>query len=207
MTRRKIINIFLLISFVLLILVAIKIDLFGRLIEYAEKYSSLKQNLEENQDDYPDHIYETFVDGDGKEISVKMEKKTGTMDGEEVIFYEDTLESEATLFNIYKGILIDVNEQEITLLVDKECIKADPGNSFYEYEDIEDYRIDFKYDDYHFEYGDKISSNYMIFINTNMISELNEIFFLKNKYIRVIDSEFLNSITKESIKSLDFYYR
>ena len=117
------------------------------------------------------------------------------------------MESEATLFNIYKGILIDVNEQEITLLVDEECIKADPGNSFYEYEDIEDYRIDFKYDDYNFEYGDKINSSYMIFINTNMISELNEIFFLKNKYIRVIDSEFLNSITKESIKSLDFYYR
>jgi hypothetical protein len=206
MTRRKIINIFLLVSIVLLILAAIRFDLFGRLIGYAERYNSQKQ-ITEDDSEYPDHIYETFTDGEGKEISVKMEKKTGTIDGEEVIFYEDTLGSEVTMFNIYKGILINVNEQGITLLVDQECIDTNPEESFYEYEDIEDYRINFKYEDYYFEYEDKFNNSYMIFINTTMITELKDISILKNNYIRVIDSEFLSSIKKKPIKSLDFYYR
>lgn len=206
MTRRKIINIFLLVSIVLLILAAIRFDLFGRLVGYAERYNSQKQIIEDDSE-YPDHIYETFTDGEGKEISVKMEKKTGTIDGEEVIFYEDTLGSEVTIFNIYKGILINVNEQGITLLVDQECIDTNPEESFYEYEDIEDYRINFKYEDYYFEYEDKFNNSYMIFINTTMITELKDISILKNNYIRVIDSEFLSSIEKKPIKSLDFYYR
>ena len=108
MTRRKIINIFLLISIILLILAMIRFDLFGRLIRYAERYNSQKQNTEDDSE-YPDHIYETFTDGEGKEISVKMEKKTGTIDGEEIIFYEDTVGSEVIYCHFYKGVLENVD--------------------------------------------------------------------------------------------------
>ena len=59
MRRRKIINIFLLVSIVLLILAAIRFDLFGRLIGYAERYNSQKQ-ITEDDSEYPDYIYETF---------------------------------------------------------------------------------------------------------------------------------------------------
>ena len=62
MTRRKIINIFLLVSIILIILVMIRFDLFGRLIGYAERYNYQKQTTEDDSE-YPDHIYETFTDG------------------------------------------------------------------------------------------------------------------------------------------------
>ena len=132
MTRRKIINIFLLVSIILLILSAIRFDLFGRLIRYAERYNSQKQNTEDDSE-YPDYIYETFTDGEGKEISVKMEKKTGTIDGEEVIFYEDTIGSEVIKYNFYKGTVKTVDSEKVVILVDKECLNSDPDDSFYEY--------------------------------------------------------------------------
>ena len=205
MTRRKIINIFLLISFILLILVAVKIDLFGRLIKYAEEYSSLKQNLEENQDDYPDNIYEIFIDGDGKEISVKMERKTGTIDGEEVVFYEDTLESEIINYHFYKGIVKSVDDKKVVILLDKECLNADPEDSFYQYTDVEDYELVFYFKDYNSEYEeygikDRISINT---ITINNIIELQEII---GKYLRICDSEFKDPILNITNCQLDFFY-
>jgi len=205
MARRKIINIFLLISFILLILVAIKIDLFGRLIEYAEKYNFLKQNFEENQDDYPDYIYETFVDGDGKEISVKMEKKTGTIDGKEIIFYEDTLESEVINYHFYKGIVKSVDGEKVVFLVDKECLNANPEDSFYQYSDVEDYELVFYFKDYSSNQKDSIGVRDLIALNTSEINSFNDIKFLTGKYIRIQQMEFKDWLTKRNYKGLDFY--
>lgn len=204
MTRRKIINIFLLVSIVLLILAAIRFDLFGRLIGYAERYNSQKQ-ITEDDSEYPDHIYETFTDGEGKEISVKMEKKTGTIDGEEVIFYEDTLGSEVVKYNFYKGIVKIVDSEKVVILVDKECLNADPDDSFYQYKEVEDYELFFYFEDYNYEYKeygikDRISINT---ISINNIIELREII---GKYIRVCDSEYKDPILKVNNCQLDFYY-
>ncbi len=204
MTRRKIINLFLLVSIVLLVLAVIRFDLFGRLIKYAERYNSLKQNVEDDNE-YPDHIYETFIDGEGKEISVKMEKKIGTIDGKEVIFYEDTMGSEVIKYNFYKGTVKTVDSEKIVILVDKECLSADPEDSFYHYTEVEDYELDFYFKDYNYEYKeygikDRISLNT---ISINNIIELREII---GKYIRICDSEFKDPILKVNNCQLDFYY-
>ena len=204
MTRRKIINIFLLISIILLILAMIRFDLFGRLIRYAERYNSQKQTTEDDSE-YPDHINETFTDGEGKEISVKMEKKTGTIDGEEVIFYEDTLGSEVVKYNFYKGTVKTVDSEKVVILVDKECLNADPEDYFYEYTEVEDYELVFYFEDYNYEYKeygikDRISINT---ISINNIIELREII---GKYIRVCDSEYKDPILKVNNCQLDFYY-
>ena len=204
MTRRKIINIFLLVSIILLILASIRFDLFGRLIRYAERYNSLKQNAEEDSE-YPDHIYETFVDGEGKEISVKMEKKTGTIDGEEVIFYEDTLGSEVIKYNFYKGTVKSVDSEKVVISVDKECLNADPDDSFYQYTEVEDYELVFYFEDYSYEYKeyglkDRIS------INTIDINNLIELREIVGKYIRVCDSKYKDPILKVTNCQLDFYH-
>ncbi len=204
MARRKIINIFLLASIILLILALIRFDLLGRLIRYAERYNSLKQNAEEDSK-YPDHIYETFIDGEGKEISVKMEKKTGTIDGEEIVFYEDTLGSEVIKYNFYKGIIKTVDSEKVVIMVDKECLNADPEDSFYEYIEVEDYELVFYFEDYNYEYKeyglkDRISINT---IDINNIIELKEIV---GKYIRVCDSKYKDPILKVTNCQLDFYH-
>lgn len=204
MTRRKIINIFLLVSIILLILAVIRFDLFGRLIRYAERYNSLKQNTEEDSE-YPDYIYETFIDGEGKEISVKMEKKTGTIDEEEIVFYEDTLGSEVIKYNFYKGTVKSVDSEKVVILVDKECLKADPDDSYYQYIEVEDYELVFYFEDYNYEYKeyglkDRISINT---IDINNIIELREII---GKYIRVCDSEYKDPILKVTNWQLDFYH-
>lgn len=204
MARRKIINIFLLASIILLILALIRFDLLGRLIRYAERYNSLKQNAEEDSK-YPDHIYETFIDGEGKEISVKMEKKTGTIDGEEIVFYEDTLGSEVIKYNFYKGIVKTVDSEKVVIMVDKECLNADPEDSFYEYIEVEDYELVFYFEDYNYEYKeyglkDRISINT---IDINNIIELKEIV---GKYIRVCDSKYKDPILKVTNCQLDFYH-
>ena len=204
MNKRKIINIFVLISIILLILAAVKFDLFGRLNRYAERYNSLKQNTEEDSE-YPDHIYETFTDSEGKEISVKMEKKTGTIDGEEVIFYEDTLGSEVIKYNFYKGTVKSVDSEKVVIFVDKECLNADSEDSFYQYAEVEDYELVFYFEDYNYEYKeyglkDRISINT---IDINNIIELREIV---GKYIRVCDSEYKDPILKVTNCQLDFYH-
>jgi len=205
MIRRKIINIFVLISFILLILVAIKINLFGRLVEYSERFNSLEQNLEENKDDHLDYIYETFVDGDGKDISVKMEKKTGTIDDEEVIFYEDTLESEIINYHFYKGIVKTVDDKKIVILVDKECLNADPKDSFYEYIDIEDYKLVFYFKDYEKEY-EEYGIKDRISVNTVTINNIIELQKIIGKYLRICDSEYKDTIFNVTNCQLDFFY-
>ena len=204
MTKRKIINIFLLVSIVLLILAAIRFDLFGRLVGYAERYNSLKQNTEEDSE-YPDYIYETFTDGEGKEISVKMEKKTGTIDGEEVIFYEDTLGSEVIKYNFYKGIVKTVDSEKVVILVDKECLNADPDDSFYQYIEIEDYELVFYFEDYNYEYK-KYGLKDRISINTIAINNIIELREIVGKYVRVCDSGYKDPILKVTNYQLDFYH-
>jgi len=204
MTRRKIINLFLLVSIVLLVLAVIRFDLFGRLIKYAERYNSLKQNVEDDNE-YPDHIYETFIDGEGKEISVKMEKKTGTIDGEEVIFYEDTMGSEVVKYNFYKGTVKTVDSEKIVILVDKECLSADPEDSFYHYTEVEEYELDFYFKDYFINQNNSTGLMDLIAINTNRIDSFNDVEFLIGKYIRIQQVEFKDWLTKSNYKGLDFY--
>ncbi len=204
MKRGKIINIFLLVSIILLILAGIRFDLFGRLIKYAERYDSLKNNIEDNNE-YPDHIYEAFIGGEGKEISVKMEKKNGTIDGEEVIFYEDTIGSEVIKYNFYKGTVKTVNSEKVVILVDKECLNADPDDSFYHYTEVEDYELDFYFEGYFINQNNSTGFMDLIAINTNRIEGFKDVEFLIGKYIRIQQVEFKDWLTKSNYKRLDFY--
>jgi hypothetical protein len=202
--RRKIINIFLLVSIILLILVSVRIDLYEKLIKYAKRYNSQKQNTEEDTE-YPDYIYENFVDGEGKEISVKMEKKTGTIDGKEVIFYEDTLGSEVIRYNFYKGTVKIVDSEKVVILVDEECLNAHPDDSFYQYTEAEDYELVFYFKDYSINQNVNSGPMDLIAINTNKINSFNDAEFLIGKYIRIQQVEFKDWMTKRNYKGLDFY--
>ena len=77
-----------------------------------------------------------------------MEKRIGTMDGEEVVFYEDTIGSEVIYYNFYKGVIQSVDNEKIVFIVREECLNADSEDSFYEYVKVEDYELIFYFDDY-----------------------------------------------------------
>lgn len=206
MIKRRIINIFIVFSIVILVLVLIKTGLMGRAIGLLKDRLSSDKTETEKQEDYPEHIYETFIDGEGNEVSVKMERKTGTIDGEEVIFYEDTVGSEVMYYRFYKGVISYVDDEKIIFIVDKECLDGSPEDSFYDYEDVEDYELVFYLDEYNtknIDYGinDRIS------VNTETISSTMDLIKIKGKNVRACDSRYKDPISKCVSNQLDFFSR
>lgn len=159
----------------------------------------------EEKDDYPEYIYETFIDGEGNEVSVKMERKTGTIDGEEVVFYEDTVGSEVIYYRFYKGVISDVDDEKIVFIVDKECLDGDPEDSFFDYEDVEDYELIFYLDEYGSENINGINDR--ISVNTEMISSTMDLIKIRGKNVRVCDSRYKDPISKCISNQLDFFSR
>jgi hypothetical protein len=205
MADKKVINILVIFSIIILIFVLIKIDLPQKIINFFKSKKSNNQYEVDKLEDYPLYIYETFIDGDGKEVSIEMEKKTGTIDGEEIVFYEDTIGSEVIYYRFYKGTITDVGKGKIIFLVDKECLNGKPEDQYYEYEDVKDYELVFYLDDY-------ISDNNgtglkeIIAINSNEINSYRDIESLIGNYIRAQDSKFRDLFTQEIYSGLDFYY-
>ena len=204
MIKRRVINIFIVVSIVILVLVLIRTGLIERAIELLKNRLSSDGIVAEEQDDNPEYIYETFIDSEGNEVSVKMERKTGTIDGEEVVFYEDTLGSEVIHYRFYKGVISNVDDEKIVFIVDKECLDGDPEDSLSNYEDVEDYEIVFYLDEYSMDIDD-MGLKEIISINSNEIDSYKEIESLTGKYIRVQDSKFKDWLSKQTYKGLDFY--
>jgi hypothetical protein len=202
MKKRVSINIFLFSSLVILILVLIRIGAAEKILNIVTERINSDENISE---DYPEYIYETFVDGNGDEVSVKMEKKTGTLDGEEVVFYEDTIGSEVIFYHFYKGFIEDVDSKKIVFVVKEECLNADPEASFYEYRKVEEYKLVFYLDDY--PYKDNIlETENRISVNTELIKSLEDIKRIKNKILRICFSKYKDPISGNFHKQLDFYY-
>src|SRR3989304_4791776 len=165
MLNRKKVTIFLIISIVLLILVAIKFNYFEKIFEYKNIWINRDKSDDKTENDYPEYIYETFIDKDGNEVVIEMERKTGTINGEDIIFYEDTVDPEVIYCHFYQGIVKSVDSVKIIFLVDKECKNADLNESFYDYKNVKDYEIEFDFCDYDSRSSDEFGTHYSIAIN------------------------------------------
>jgi hypothetical protein len=201
MKKRILINIFLFSSLIILIWVLVRIGAAGKIINIVTERIKSDENISE---DYPEYIYETFVDGNGDEVSVKMEKKTGTLDGEEVVFYEDTIGSEVIFYNFYKGFIEDVDSEKIVFVVKEDCLNADPEASFYEYRKVEEYKLVFYLDDYFDEAINGLIEN-TVFINTKPLNGYSELVSFIGKDIRLQNSKFKDWLTKSEYICLDLY--
>lgn len=204
MIKRKVMNIFLIVAILILVLVLFRTGMIEKAIRhFKDRLSSESAGTEENEE-YPEHIYETFVDGDGNEVSVEMERKTGTLDGEEVTFYEDTVGSEVIYYHFYKGVISDVDDEKIIFIVDEECLDGGPEDSFFDYIDVEDYTLIFYLDEYDSNIDD-IGLKEIISINSNEIETYKDIESLIGKYIRIQDFKFKDWLSKKEYKGLGFY--
>jgi len=217
--NKKKVYIFLAISIVIILVVLIK---FSYVEKFLDWYSSRiyeneinrddlgdasKQNKLDDFDKYPQYIYETFLDKDGNEVVLKMERKVGSVDGEEIIFYEDTAEPDVIYCHFYKGTVKSVDDEKVVFLVDRECKNADPDTSYYDYRDVEDYEIEFNFDDYNLQGSEEFGIRDMIAINTDEIKSYKDIEKLIGKYMRACDAEFRDNSTKIICRSLDFFIK
>jgi len=210
MLNRKKVSIFLIISIVLLILTIIKFNYVEGIFNYVKDWINRNKNInkiEDDIDDYPEYIYETFLDKDGNEVVIEMERRTGTIDGEDVIFYENTVEAEVVYCHFYQGVINSVDDEKIIFLVDKECKNVDLDKSYYDYEDVEDYEIEFDFDDYKPRSSNESLNSNSIFINSNEIGNRVEVEKLVGKNIVVQDFQFKDILTKSTANSLNFYTR
>ena len=202
MRKRVFINIFLVSSLIILVWALIKTGAAGKILNTITEMINSDEVISE---DYPEYIYETFIDGNGDEVSVKMEKKTGTMDGEEVVFYEDTIGSEVIFYNFYKGFIEDVDSEKIVFVVKEDCLNADPEASFYEYRKVEEYELVFYLDDY-FDEDNIFETENRVSVNTELITSLEDIERIKNKILRICFSKYRDPILGNFHKQIDFYY-
>ncbi len=206
MLNKKKVIIFLTIGIALLVLIIVRFnyieEIFNHLKGWFNRDKSIHK-IEDDIDDYPEYIYETFLDKDGNEVVIEMEKKTGTIDGEDVIFFENTADTEVVYCHFYQGIISSVDDEKIIFLVDKECKNVDLDESYYDYKDVEDYEIEFIFNEYMFE-DVKSGVRDRIAINSNEIKSTKEIKKFIGQYIKVVDSSFIDNVSKVSSKSLDF---
>lgn len=204
MTKRRIINIFIVSSIIILVLVLIRIGLIERVTGLLKDRILSDGTEMEEQEDHPEYIYETFIDGEGSEVSVKMERKTGIIDGKKVIFYEDTVGSEVIYYRFYKGVISEVDNEKIIFIVDKECLSGNPEDSFYDYEDVEHYELVFYLDEYRSE-NNNYGINDRISINTEIIINVADLIKIKGMNIRICDSRYKDPISKLISNQLDFF--
>jgi len=201
MRKRVFINIFLVSSLIILVWALIRIGAAEKIINIVTERINSDEKISK---DYPQYIYETFIDGNGDEVSVKMEKKTGTMDGEEVVFYEDTIGSEVVFYHFYKGFIEEVDSEKIVFVVKEDCLNADPEASFYEYRKVEEYELIFYLDDYFDEAINGLIEN-TVFINTKPLNSYSDLVSFIGKDIRLQNSKFKDWLTKTNYSCLDLY--
>jgi hypothetical protein len=205
MKKRIFTNVFVILSLIILIWVLMKTGMIEKAFDAISESFNSNKNTSKELDDYPEYIYETFVDGNGDEISVKMEKKIGTLDGEEVVFYEDTIGAEVIYCNFYKGLINEINKNILVILIDKHFINVDLNASYYDYTDVDDYVKSFDSNEYNVSNLDEFGFKDMLSFNTEEIYSFDEINHLINKYVRIQDVLFKDLLTEVKYKSLNIF--
>jgi hypothetical protein len=202
MKKRKIINIILVTIIVVGIFFVIKFDLVGR-IENKVQQQKIKSEVSTKTDE-SELITETFIDKDGNEVVVEMEKiiVKDEETGEEVVMYEDTAEPKVIRDYMYKGTVEKIEDNKIYFAVDKES-----ENGSYFCEDVKDYQTIFNLDSYDTEANtsvgyfvcDHLILDYNDFYSTNDLEKL------VGKYIRVQNSKYEDYYTGKEYKVLNFF--
>jgi len=201
-SKRKIINLTLIIFIAVCIFFVIKFDVLEKIKDSMNK--SVEQNKSISDEDSPEELrYETFLDEEGNEIVIEMEKIIGEdEEGNEIEFWADTAEHEIIYDYMYKGTIEKIEDNKIYFLVDK---KSRNGSSFCE--DVEDYQIIFDIDTYDLESDPYIGYfvyDSLIFDYENFY-RAGDIDFLLGKYLRVQDVMGKDSHNGEICKELIFY--
>lgn len=161
-----------------------------------------KTNLD---NDNPDYIFEEIEDKDGNLKKVKMEKSKGLIEKEEIEFYEISKSSILILGNIYNGYITNINEENLTFLVQKERKNIGRINLKLELEEVESYLINFKLNKYFSERDNLIENR--IAINSRRIDRIDELEPLIGIELRMQEGIFLDAATKYRQNSLDFYIK
>jgi len=204
MSKRKIINIVLIVCTIVGIFFLIKYDVMGRLYDIIKLQVAQNKSDQVNRDALEEIIYETVLDEDGNEFVIEMEKIiVENEDGNEVEIYVDTAEPIIVYDHMYKGKITKIEDNKIYFTVDLE-VKEGTGHSF---ENVKDYEIIFDIDSYNLEFdtsseysvNDSLVYNYEIFYKAEDLQDI------VGKYLRVTDTGLEDNYTGEKYKSLTFF--
>jgi hypothetical protein len=202
--KRKIINITLIVFIGVCIFFVIKFDVSEKIKDSINK-SVEQNNAISDRDSQEELRYETFLDEEGNEIVIEMEKNIGEdKEGNKIEFWVDTAEHEIIYDYMYRGTIEKIEDNKIYFLVDK---KSKNGSSFCE--DVEDYQVIFDIDTYDLESDPYVGYNFCDFLsfdyeNYHSSEDLN---FLLSKYLRVCDYKFIDKNTGDSHKILEFFLK
>ena len=201
--KRIIISIVVVICVLIGVFFIMRFGVIGRIYNALNKPVVQSQSGEDTQEDL---IYETFLDKDGNEVVIEMEKTIGVdVDGNEVEFYVDTADPIIIYDYMYKGEIEKIEDNKIYFIVDKEM--KEESLLYRKYKDVEDYQLVFDIDTYDLESGPHIGYNvrdFLIFDDEDFYST-GELEFLVGKYLRVQDCMFEDCYIGDRYKALVFY--
>jgi len=202
--KRKIINISLVVLILVGVFFIVKFDVIGKIEGVMNKQVEKNNVISDDEQDHDELKYETFLDENGNEIVIEMEKViVKDEDGNEVEMWVDTAEPEIIYDYMYKGTIVKIKDNKIYFMVDKES-----KNGSYFCEDVEDYEIVFDINTYNLE-SDPYDTSYSVYdflsFDYERFYSAGELEFLVGRYLRVQDSVFEDSHTGEIYKGLDFY--
>ena len=181
----------------------IKFGIVGKIYDAINKPVVQSQSDEDAQENF---IYETFLDKDGNEVVVEMEKTIGVdVDGNEVEFYVDTAGPIIIYDYMYKGEIEKIEDNKIYFMVDREM--KEESLLYRKYKNVEDYQLVFDIDTYDLKSDPHVGysvKDFLIFDDEHFYSA-SELEFLVGEYLRVCDIMGEDSHTGERCKNLVFY--
>ncbi len=202
--KRKITNITLIVFIAVCVFFVIKFDVPGKIKDSINK--SVEQNKGISYEDSQEELrYETFLDKEGNEIVIEMEKIIGEdEEGNKVEFWVDTAEHEIIYDYIFKGTIEKIEDNKIYFLVDK---KSRNGSSFCE--DVEDYQVVFDINTYELESDPYVGYNVYdsLIFDYEDFNSAGDLDFLLGKYFRVQYVMGKDNHSGEICKELIFYLK
>ncbi len=204
MKNWKIINIIIIACVIIGLFFLVKFDVMGKLYDTIEHEKKLNKAIQEKDDVQGEIIYKTFIDKDGNEIVVEMEK-TLVLDenGNEVEIYVDTAEAIIIWERSYRGRVIKINDNKIYFNVDLE----EKEGTKHSFKNVDNYEIVFDINKYDLEHDlevgysvyDDLIYDYKPFYSAEDLQNI------VGEYLRVTDTGFEDSYTGENYKALCFW--
>ena len=209
MLDRKKVNIFLIASVVLLVLVAVRFNYFEKLYDYFNNWtneSESNKELEKVINENPQYIYETFLDKNGNEIVVEMERKIIEVGGKYEVLYEENSEPDFLYYNRYEGYIKNVDGKNITFVVERENKRDDGENYYHDLKSVEDYEIVFNLDEYDLEGNPEFGTCDNVSINLDFCPKPEDFEEIVGKKLWVHETAERDYVTKDVIKGLAFMF-